>query len=92
MNSWSDWISAGLSGWVVKAAISLGFGSVAYTGWEFMKSQLDAEIANFVGSIPASMYALLSLGGFIEAIGIWLGALTLAVTLLAFKRFSFLGS
>lgn len=92
MGSWSDWLTAGIGTWVIKGVAALGLGVVTYKGWDFVKGQLDSAISGAVGSMGADVYKLVSLAGFIDAIGIWLGAMTAAVVLLSFKKLSMLNS
>lgn len=90
MFSWAGFIAAGVGSWVIKGAAALGFGLVTYVGWSIIKGQLDAAVADAVGSMSAALYSIMALAGVMDAIGIWLGALSVVVTLLSFRRLAVL--
>ncbi|SMB27276.1 protein of unknown function [Sterolibacterium denitrificans] len=90
--NWAEWLTYGISGWVLKGAMALGFGVVTYTGWDFVKDQLETAVSSSLGSMNATVYQLMALAGFVDAIGVWLAAFTAAVTLLSFKKLAFMGS
>lgn len=92
MTSWTEWVTASLGAWVVKGATALGLGIMSYTGWNGIKAQLDGAVSGALASVPGSLYGVMALAGFVDAIGIWLGALTAVITLLAFKRLALLNS
>jgi hypothetical protein len=92
VTTWTEWVTASLGAWVVKGAVALGFGVLTYAGWDGIKGQLDSAVSGALASVPGSLYGVLALAGFIDAIGIWLGAFTVVVTLLAFRRLAILNS
>lgn len=84
--SWASFISAGIGVWAKKGVAALGVGVITYAGWEAIKGQVGTAVTNALGGIGGDVYQVLALAGFIDAVGIWLGALTTAVSLLAIKR------
>lgn len=92
MSTWTEWVTAGLGAWVVKGAVSLGLGVVTYSGFGAMKAQLDSAVNGALASVSADLYLVMGKAGFVDAIGIWLGALTVAIVLLAFRRLALLNS
>jgi hypothetical protein len=84
--SWAAFITAGIGGWVKKGAASLGLGLVSYVGFQAIKSQLDSAMTGMWTGMGADVYSVVALAGFVDAVGIWLGALTTAVSLLSFQR------
>lgn len=90
--TWSEWVTASLGAWVVKGAVSLGLGIISYTGFDAMKGALDSAVNGALGNLSADLYQVMGKAGFIDAIGIWLGAFTVAVSLLAFRRLGVLNA
>lgn len=84
--SWAKLIDAGIGAWARKAAASLGLGLVSYVGFLAIKSQIDQAVANMWGGMVGEVYQVVALAGFVDAVGVWLGALTTAVSLVSFKR------
>ncbi|ANQ85059.1 hypothetical protein dqs_2021 [Azoarcus olearius] len=90
--SWASFISAGVGIWAKKAAVSLGVGFVTFVGFQAVKDQLSNLIQNAWGGLPGDVYAVLALGGFVDGVGIWLGAVTTAISLVTIKRLGVLQS
>jgi hypothetical protein len=90
--SWAHFIATGIGGWAKKGAAALGVGVITYAGWSAIKGQVATAITNALGAMGGDVYQLLALAGFVDAIGIWLGALTTAVSLLAIKRLGVLSA
>ncbi|MFA9439303.1 MAG: DUF2523 family protein [Rhodocyclaceae bacterium] len=84
--SLASFIAAGVGPWVKRALVSVGMGVISYAGFSVIKSQLDSAIANMWGGVPATVYQVIALAGFVDAVGVWLGAITAAVSLLTFKK------
>lgn len=84
--SWATFISAGIGPWVKKGASSLGLGLITYAGFQAIKDQLAQAVATMWGGIPSDIYSVIALAGFVDAVGVWMGAITTAVALLSFKR------
>lgn len=83
---WAAWLVAASASMARRMATSLGLGLVSYGGFLVIKGQIDAAVQSNLASIHASIYQVVALAGFVDAIGIWLGALTTMLTLLAVKR------
>lgn len=84
--SWASFISAGVGIWAKKATVALGVGLVTFAGFQGIKAQLANLIQSSWGGLPGDVYQILALGGFVDGVGIWLGAVTTAITLLTIKR------
>lgn len=89
--SWQSFISGSVSTWTKKGAASLGLGLISYVGFEAAKAQISGAISDLLTGIPSDAYQLFALAGFIDAIGVWLGALTAAVAFHSFGRLGVLG-
>lgn len=85
--SWASVLTGHMGVWAIKGSTAIGLGTVTYAGFTALKSQLDSAITGALGSLGGGAYQVVALAGFVDAVGIWLGALTAAVTLLSFKRF-----
>lgn len=85
--SWSSFITGSVGVWTIKGASALGLGMITYAGFSYIKGQVATTITNALGSVGGGAYQIIALAGFVDAVGIWLGALTAAVTLLSYKRF-----
>lgn len=85
--SWANFISGSIGVWTIKGATALGIGTVTYAGFTALKAELSSAITGALGQVGGGAYQIIALAGFIDGIGIWLGAMTAAVTLLTFKRF-----
>lgn len=83
---WGAFLVA-IAGSVTKrVVVALGLGLVTYTGFEYMKGQIDDAIDAAFTGLPADTYQIIALAGFVDAIGVWLGALTVVATLVAFGK------
>lgn len=82
---------AAISGALAKRIlIAVGFSFVTYTGFQTLKSAVASAINAHLGAIPNNIYQVLSMAGFVDAIGIWLGAFTVVVAFLTVKKLAFL--
>lgn len=90
--SWAAFIGAGVGAWVKKALTAIGVGVISYVGWAAVKDQLSAAIQDALSGLAANVYAVMALAGFVDAIGIWLAAMTTAVTLLTINKLGLLSS
>lgn len=88
--SWASLIAAGVGPWVKKAVGALGMGVISYVGFDAIKGQIASAVGGMWGGMAADVYAVVALGGFVDAVGIWLGAITAAVSLLTFKQLGML--
>jgi hypothetical protein len=90
--SLATFIAAGVGAWAKRALVSIGVGVVTYAGFSMLKGQLDAAMTTMWGGMPAAVYQLVALAGFVDAVGVWLGALTAAVSMLSLKQLGVLSS
>lgn len=88
--SWGLFISASVGVWVKKALAAIGVGAITYAGWSVIKTQISSSISGALGGLAGSVYDVLALAGLVDAIGIWLGAMTAAVTLLSIDKLGLL--
>lgn len=84
--SWAAMIGAGVGAWVKKGAAALGFGLITYVGFQALKAQVDSAVASMWLGLHADVYQIVALAGFVDAVGVWLGALATAVSFLAMRR------
>lgn len=90
--TWATFVGSGIAGWVKKGAAALGVGAITYTGFALLKNQVSTAVAGSLGGLAGSVYQVVALAGFVDAVGIWLGALGVVVTLLSFKRLGVLST
>ncbi len=72
---------------ITKAVAALGFGFVVYTGLDFLQQQFYDGVSQNLGSTPAAILQVATLFGFVEYAKIVLGATSVKLSLMAFKRF-----
>jgi len=75
---------------LARALASIGVGVVVFSGFQFMKGQLEAYINSGLSSLPTHVYSLLSMAGFVDSIGLWLSGWTIIGAIAATKRFRIL--
>lgn len=90
--SWAAMIGAGIGAWVKKGAGALGLGLLTYVGFQALKAQVDAAVGSMWGGLHADVYQIVALAGFVDAVGVWLGALGTAVGFLAMRRLGVLSA
>lgn len=73
---------------VKRILVALGIGLMTYAGFASVQGQIQSAIDFALGSAPMAVYQIIALGGMVDAVGIWLGALSAAVVLLSLKRFT----
>lgn len=83
-----------LGGWSVFAAImrvlaSLGIGFAVYVGLDTLYDSLVSDITTNLNSAHYVILQMLSLAGFIDAIGIILGAISARIALIPLRRILF---
>jgi hypothetical protein len=82
---------ASVAGPLVRRILAaLGFGIITYVGFQAVKDQVQDAITSALTGMPLAVYQILALGGFVDSIGIWLGALTAAVAAMAIKKLGLL--
>ncbi|WP_064608540.1 DUF2523 domain-containing protein [Photobacterium sp. J15] len=72
-----------------RVAISLGFGTVAYSGMSVIFDKLIAEISSSTSGLPANVVSMIALVGVPDAMNIMFSA---GFTLLVFKGMSRMGN
>lgn len=92
MSSWATFVASGVAGWVKKGAAALGLGVVSYVGWQAINAQIQSAVTGALSGLTGDVYQVVALAGFVDAVGIWLGAATSAVSLLAIKRLGVLNA
>lgn len=86
LSGWGAFFSA-IAGPIAKKVLAaLGMGMITFAGFQAIKGQIDSAVSTMWAGMPASVYQVVALAGFVDAVGVWLGALTTAVTLLTIKR------
>lgn len=89
--SWANFIGAGVGVWARKAAAGLGLGVITYVGFEALRGQIDSAVSSMFSGLAADAYQIIALAGFVDAVGIWLGALSAAVGIMAAGKIGLLG-
>lgn len=72
---------------VKKILIALGFGLISFVGLSTVKATIDTTITSYLNAMSLPIYQLLGLIGFIDAIGVWLGAFSTVVGVMSAKKF-----
>ena len=75
-----------------KVLVGLGFGVVTYVGLQAGFNSLESMFQSNMSGIPSGMAALLYLGGFNQGAGVVLAALTARLSMVALKKFQFIGT
>ena len=88
--TWGAFFAAAAGPLAKKVLAAIGIGAITYAGFDAIKSQLASAVATMWGGMPADVYAVVALAGFVDAVGVWMGAITTAVALLSFKRLGML--
>ena len=65
----------------------MGFGLLVFTGWQSIKDDVSNIFQSMFAGLPADVYAIVAMAGFVDAVGIWLSALTIIVGVYSFKKF-----
>lgn len=72
---------------ITKAVAALGFGFVVYTGLDGLYDQFYNNVQYSLGQTPAAILQIATLFGFVEYAKIILGAVSVRLSMMAFKRF-----
>ena len=88
--TWAVWILSLVAPIAKKALAALGVGIVSVVGFDFMIDQLTGYINTSIGGVPADILGLASMMGIPDALGIMLGGISSAATLMAVKKFNIL--
>lgn len=68
---------------------SLGLGTVTFVGMDAMLQSAISSSQSSMAGLSPEILAIMSISGFITAMGILAGALTASLMLVALKRFAF---
>lgn len=71
---------------VKRVLIALGFVFVSYTAVSSFKSYLVSSVQTLVSAIHPVIYDVLALAGFVDMVGIWLGAFTFVLGFMSVKK------
>ena len=83
----ASWIASLVGPLVNRVLLSLGFGFISiYASLVYIKGQIDSKMNEYLGQLWPDVYSIAALAGFVDAIGIWLGALTAVITFMGLKR------
>jgi E3 ubiquitin-protein ligase DOA10 len=76
---------------VARVLLSLGFGLVSYAFISTIGDQITQAVSSNLDGLPADVYNLLALLGIVDAMGIWLGVLSVVIAVKSVTRLEFLG-
>jgi len=88
--TWAAWILGLVAPIAKRVMVSLGIGIVTVAGFDLAIGQLTTMINQSIGGTTSDILGLATMMGIPEAIGIMLGGITSAATLMAVKRFNIL--
>lgn len=88
----SLWLFALIAPFIKQILVVLGVGLVTYVGFDQILSSIQASITSMWGGLPADAWNILALAGFVQAVNIWLSALTTSLALLALKKYTLMTS
>ncbi len=72
---------------VVRIVAAVGFAVVTYIGIDLIFGQIEAQVNTNLGALPADMYAVLDIFGFIFSIQMILSAFTAIITIKSLQSF-----
>jgi len=84
--SWAGFLAAIAGPLVRRIALALGFGVVSFAGLSVVKAQIDSAVQVAWQGLAADVYAVISMGGFVDAVAYWLAAITTVVAYTAISR------
>ena len=73
-----------------KLLFGLGIGIMIYTGLQPMKDQLQQLVNEQLGQMGQNVYAIAAMAGFIDAIGVWLAAITTVMSMVTMRKMGLL--
>lgn len=83
MGNLAVWIMSMIGPVVRQVLLSLGLGWITFEGTTLVAENLRDRIADSFGQVNAGVYDLLAMAGFIDAVGITLGAIFAIVGLMS---------
>lgn len=72
---------------VLRVVVATGFAVVTYTGIDLLFGQVEMQINSYLGTLPADMYAMLDLFGFVFTIQMMLSTFTAIIAIKALQSF-----
>jgi len=90
MSTWAALFTSLAGPLVKKALTALGMGVVTFVAFNSVKALVDSYVSSGLSGLPSSVYQIVALMGLVDAVGVWLGALTAAATFAAVGRISVL--
>lgn len=88
--TWVAWILALVMPIAKKVMVGLGVGILTVTGFDLAIGQLTNMINQSIGGTTADILGIATMMGIPESIGIMLGGVSSAATIMAVKRFNIL--
>lgn len=79
MASWGSFLAGAVGPLARRALVHLGIGVVSYTAVRAVVEQLGDAVRGSMGGLTGAAYALCAMGGVIDAVSIWLAAVSVAV-------------
>lgn len=73
-----------------KLLLGIGIGMIIYSGLEPIKAELNVMVQQQFDSMGQNVYAICALAGFVDAAGIWLGAISSVMSMMAYRRIGML--
>ena len=92
MLGWGAFLAAAIGPLAKRVLVALGLGFISWSGFQAIKVQVLSAVTAAWAGVPADVYQVLALAGVVDAIGVWLGALTAVVALLSLKHLGVLQS
>lgn len=88
--TWVAWILALVAPIAKRVMLALGVGVLTITGFDLAIGQLTTLINQSIGGTTSDILGIATMMGIPESIGIMLGGISSAATLMAVKRFNIL--
>ncbi len=88
----SLWLFSLIAPFIKQILVVLGVGIVTYVGFDQILSAIQSSVVSMWAGLPADVWNVLALAGFVQAINIWLSALTTGLALLAVKKYTLMTS
>jgi len=83
---WGTFFAA-IAGPVARRVLAtLGIGMISYASLTVVQTQIEAAVAAGWSGLPADLYQMCAIFGFVDAVQYWLTAIAVVVTWLAVSR------
>jgi hypothetical protein len=90
--AWAAFLAAIAGSLAKRVLAAIGIGVLTFAGFTALKTQFDSLITGYLGSMIGSVYQILALGGIVDSIGIWAGAVTTVISVTALKKLAMVQS